>query len=59
MRYWYVSDIRKGMRGGVDFMALKFSKAYKNSVDKGKYSNITLTLIESIYVDGWLLKVSQ
>ena len=52
MRYWYISDIRKGMRGGVDFIALKFSKAYKNTVDKGKYSNITLTLIESIYLGG-------
>ena len=39
------------MRSGVDFIALKFSKAYKNSEEKGKYSNITLTLIESIYVD--------
>ena len=40
------------MTVGIDFIALKFSKAYKNSADKGKYSNITLTLTESIYVDG-------
>ena len=47
-----ILDIRKGMTVGIDFIALKFSKAYKNSADKGKYSNITLTLTESIYVDG-------
>ena len=41
MRYWYVSDIGKGMRGGVGFIALK----------------ITLTLIESVYVDEQWLKV--
>ena len=41
------------MRGGVGFIALlKFIKGDKNSIDKGKYSSITPTLIESIYIEG-------